>query len=289
MIRPLVLVSAAALTLACGDATSQSDASASSAGLGASGVAARPLPEGTIVDLSHAYGPDTVFWPTAERFELEVLAAGVTPGGFYYAANKFSTAEHGGTHVDAPVHFAEGRQSVDEIPLERLVAPAVVIDVTAATERDADYRASVADIEAFERAHGRIPDGSIVLVRTGFSLRWPDAARYLGTAERGPDAVAKLHFPGIAAAAARFLLDERKIGAVGIDTASIDHGQSSTYETHRVLYEANVPGLENLNALDRLPATGAFVVALPMKIKGGSGAPLRAIAIVPAQSKEGSR
>jgi kynurenine formamidase len=235
---------------------------------------------GTIVDLSHAYGDDTVFWPTAERFKLQVVNDGVTPAGFDYAANNFSTAEHGGTHIDAPVHFARGRNAVNEIPLERLVGSAVVVDVTKACEANADYQVTVADLEAFEKAHGRIPDGAILLIRTGFSSRWPDAARYLGTAERGPAAVAKLHFPGVGADAARWLLQNRQIGAIGIDTASIDYGQSLTYETHRILYEANIPGLENLNALERLPSTGAFVAALPMKIKGGSGAPLRAIAIV---------
>lgn len=239
------------------------------------------FPSGAIVDLSHAYGEDTVFWPTAEKFKLDVVAAGMTPGGFYYAANNFTTAEHGGTHVDAPVHFAQGRYAVDEIPLDRLVGAAVVVDVTQAAEKNADYLVTAADLEAFESAHGRIPDNAILLIRTGYSTRWPDAARYLGTAERGEAAVPKLHFPGIHPDAARWILEKRKINAVGIDTASIDYGQSTTYETHRLLYEANIPGLENLNALDRLPATGAAIVALPMKIKGGSGAPLRAIAIVP--------
>ena len=240
------------------------------------------FPAGAIIDLSHAYGEDTVFWPTAERFKLEVVNEGMTPGGFYYAANNFRTAEHGGTHVDAPVHFAKGRHAVDEIPLDRLVGPAVVVDVTRAAEQNADYLVTVADLAAFEAANGRIPDGAILLIRTGFSSRWPDAARYLGTAERGAAAVPKLHFPGIDPAAATWILKNRKIDAIGIDTASIDYGQSTTYETHRILYEANIPGLENLSALDKLPATGASVVALPMKIKGGSGAPLRAIAILPA-------
>ncbi len=239
------------------------------------------FPGGTVVDLSHAYGSDTVFWPTADPFNLDVVSAGVTPGGYYYAANKFSTSEHGGTHLDAPVHFAEGRHTVDAIPLERLMGPAVVIDVTTRAESDADYLVSVADIEAFEKAHGRIPDDTIVLLRTGYSSRWPEAARYLGTAERGAAAVAKLHFPGLDPAAARFLVEERKVRATGIDTASIDRGQSTTFETHRILSAANVPNFENLNALDRLPPTGAHIVALPMKIRGGSGGPLRAIAILP--------
>ena len=238
---------------------------------------------GAIVDLSHAYGPDTIFWPTAEPFRLQVVADGVTPAGFYYAANNFTTAEHGGTHVDAPVHFAKGRHAVDEIPLEQLVGPAVVVDVREAAAANPDYLMTVADIDKFELTSGRIPDAAILLVRTGYSSRWPDAARYLGTAERGAEAVPKLHFPGIDPVAAKWLVANRKIHAIGIDTASIDFGQSTTYDTHRILYEANIPGLENLNALDRLPATGATLVALPMKIKGGSGAPLRAIAILPAK------
>jgi len=238
------------------------------------------LPSGAIVDLSHAYDATTVFWPTAERFTLEKVADGVTPGGFYYAANNFRTAEHGGTHIDAPVHFAEGRHAVDAIPLDQLVGPAAVVDVAAKCEANADYLVTVADLEAWEAAHGRIPDGVILLVRTDFSKRWPDAARYLGTAERGAGAVAKLHFPGIHPDAARWLVANRSIKAVGIDTASIDYGQSTDYQTHRVLYERNIPGLENLTNLDRLPPTGAHVVALPMKIAGGSGAPLRAIAIL---------
>jgi kynurenine formamidase len=238
-------------------------------------------PAGTLVDLSHAFDERTIFWPTAERFRLDVVSHGMTPGGYFYAANNFTTAEHGGTHLDAPIHFAEGRHAADEIPLDRLVGPAIVVDVTAAAERNPDYLVTVADLEGFESRHGRIPDGAILLIRTGYSSRWPDAERYLGTAERGAAAVAKLHFPGIDPAAARWLLQQRKIDAIGIDTASIDFGQSTTYETHRLLYEANIPGFENLAALDRLPPTGAFVVALPMKIAGGSGAPLRAIAVLP--------
>jgi len=240
-----------------------------------------PAKMGTIVDLSHSYGADTIYWPTAEAFRMQVVNDGVTPAGFYYAANNFSTAEHGGTHVDAPVHFAKGRHAVDEIPLEHLVGQAVVVDVSDAAALNPDYLVNVADLEKFESANGRIPDDAILLVRTGFSKRWPDAAKYLGTAERGEAAVPKLHFPGIDPATAKWLLANRKVHAVGIDTASIDYGQSTTYDTHRLLYDANIPGLENLTGLEQLPPTGATMVALPMKIKGGSGAPLRAIAILP--------
>jgi kynurenine formamidase len=237
-------------------------------------------PSGTLVDLSHDYGDETVFWPTAEGFKLEKVADGMTEQGYYYAANNFSGAEHGGTHIDAPLHFAKGHRSVDQIPLDQLVGAAVVIDVTAASERQPDYRVNTNDLTDWERANGTIAAGSIVLIRTGYARRWPDAARYLGTAERGAGAVAKLHFPGLHPDAARWLV-ERRIKAVGLDTASIDYGQSTLYESHRILYERDIPAFENLTNLDRLPARGAFIVALPMKIKGGTGAPLRAMAIVP--------
>ena len=235
---------------------------------------------GTVVDLSHDYSDQTVFWPTAEGFRLEKVADGLTPQGYYYAANTFTTAEHGGTHLDAPVHFAQGRWSVDQIPLEQLIGDAAVVDVSEKCAAQPDYQVTVADLEAWERAQGSL-NGHIVLIRTDFSKRWPDAARYLGTAERGEAAVAKLHFPGLHPDAAKWLASTRTVKAVGIDTASIDYGQSTLFETHRVLYERNIPGLENVTNLNRLPARGATLVALPMKIKGGSGAPLRAIALVP--------
>ena len=239
------------------------------------------FPAGDLVDLSHPYDEQTIFWPTAEPFQLKKVADGVTAGGFYYAANDFSTSEHGGTHIDAPVHFARGHQPVDQIPLGRLIGDAVVIDVTDASTRNADYQISVDDLTGWEREHGSIQEGAIVLLRTGFSSRWPDAARYLGTARRGEEAAAQLHFPGLHPDAARWLIANRSIKATGIDTASIDYGQSTQFDTHRALFSNDIPAFENLDSLDRLPARGAIVIALPMKIKGGSGAPLRAVAVVP--------
>jgi kynurenine formamidase len=243
--------------------------------------AAAALPGGGLVDLSHAYDATTIFWPTADPFRLEKVADGVTPGGYYYAANNFFTSEHGGTHLDSPVHFAQGHQTVDRIPLERLIGAAVVVDVTDRAEKDPDYLVTVADIQAAEQRDGPIPADSIVLIRTGYSRRWPDAAKYLGTAERGAAGVAKLHFPGLHPDAARWLVANRQLKAIGIDTASIDYGQSSDYQSHRALFERDVPAFENLTSLERLPPRGASIVALPMKIGGGSGAPLRAVAILP--------
>jgi kynurenine formamidase len=242
---------------------------------------AAPFPSGELVDLSHVYDHTTIFWPTSDRFRLEKVADGVTDAGFYYAANNFFTSEHGGTHLDAPVHFARGAQALDQIPLERFIGAAVVIDVVEQSERNAEFQVTMDDFLRAEREQGPVPADAIVLIRTGFSRRWPDAARYLGTAERGANAVRNLHFPGLHPDAARWLVANRPIKAIGIDTASIDYGQSTLYESHRALFERNVPAFENLTALERLPARGAVVVALPMKIGGGSGAPLRAVAIVP--------
>ena len=242
---------------------------------------ADPLAGNTWVDLSYDLAGDTIYWPTAKPFELNVESAGRTPAGYYYAANNFSASEHGGTHLDAPLHFAEGKWSTDQIPLERLIGPAVVIDVAADSAKDADYQITPAVLEAWERENGALPDGAIVLFRTGWGSRWPDRTKYLGTATLGSEGVAELHFPGIHPDAARWLVAHGSIDAVGIDTASIDYGQSTRFESHRELFEREIPAFENLTALDRLPPVGAFVIALPMKIGGGSGGPVRAVAILP--------
>ena len=205
----------------------------------------------------------------------------MTDKGYYYSAYSVKTAEHGGTHLDAPVHFAEGRHTTDEVPLNQLIGAAVVIDVSAGAEGNRDYLITVKDITDWESAHGRLPGASIVLFRTGYGKYWPDRRHYLGTERFGPEAVAELHFPGISKEAAQFLVDQRNLSAVGIDTPSIDFGQSTHFEAHQVLLGANIPAFENVANLDQLPATGASVIALPMKIEGGSGAPLRMVGIVP--------
>jgi len=237
------------------------------------------VPE-NLVDLSHPFGPDTIYWPTdTQGFGLEVLSAEVTEKGFYYAANRFATAEHGGTHIDAPIHFYDDRSTVDEIPLERLVAPGVVIDVRENVREDPDYLVSIDDFKAWEASHGELGEGVIVLLHTGYGALWEDRTSYLGTDLTGPEAVPELHFPGLDPKAAKWLTTERQVAAVGIDTASIDHGQSTYFESHVTLFDADVPAFENVANLDRLPKKDFLVVALPMKIKGGSGGPLRIVAM----------
>jgi kynurenine formamidase len=233
-----------------------------------------------LVDLSHSFNERTIYWPTATQFKLTKVAEGETEGGYFYAANDFAAAEHGGTHLDSPVHFARGGDTTDEIPLTRLVGRAIVVDVSSRALADRDYLISRSDFRSWERRHGRIPRSTIVLLRTGFDRYWPNAERYLGTAERGQQAVPKLHFPGLAEEGARWLVRERGIKAVGIDTASIDYGQSTDFRSHRVLGAAGVPVFENIARLGRLPTRGFALVALPMKIEGGSGGPLRVMAVL---------
>ena len=239
------------------------------------------LRSSSIVDLTHSFDADTIYWPTAEGFQLRVDARGLTEGGYYYEANSFSAAEHGGTHLDAPIHFAKGRWTTDKIPLQRLIGSAVRIDVSSQCRENPDYEVSIDDFRSWEDRNGTLADGVIVLLYTGFGSYWPDRLRYLGTEERGEKGVAGLHFPGLALAAARWLVENRSIRAIGLDTPSIDFGQTKQYESHQILFEANIPAFENVAALDRLPEKGFVIVALPMKIGGGSGGPLRIVALVP--------
>lgn len=233
-----------------------------------------------LIDLTHPFNRETIFWPTSpSSFELSELAHGHTEGGWFYSAYALSTPEHGGTHLDAPIHFAEGGHTNEQVPLERLVGPAVVIDIAVRADADPDYRLTVADVLEFEKRHGRIEPGTIVLLRTGWSRFWPDRRRYLG--DDTPGDASRLRFPSFGEDAARLLVEERGAAALGADVASIDYGQSRDFIVHRVAAARNVPGLENLTNLDAVPPRGAVVVALPMKIDGGSGGPLRAIAIVP--------
>lgn len=233
-----------------------------------------------VIDLSHPYDEETIYWPTSpSAFQLNTLAHGETPGGYFYSANSFCTPEHGGTHMDAPIHFAAGRHTIDEIPVQRLVAPAVVIDVSAMAAKDADYLLSLDDVRRWEDRHGEIPAQAIVVMRTGWEQRWGDRKAYLG--DDTPGDASNLHFPSFGAEAAEFLVKERAIVGIGVDTASIDNGASKDFRVHRITAEANVYGLENLMNLDQLPARGATLVALPMKIAGGSGAPVRVIALLP--------
>jgi kynurenine formamidase len=243
-------------------------------------VVPTPTTRERIVDLTHSFDERTIYWPTETGFQFIRGTAGITAKGYYYAANRFAAAEHGGTHLDAPIHFFQDRHTVDLIPLEKLVGDAVVVDVTQACAENQDYQVTIADLRNWETQHKRQLVDVIVLLRTGLSHHWNDRARYLGTDKTGPTAIAELHFPGLAPEAARWLVEHRAIKSIGIDTPSIDYGQSQQFECHVTLCRHNVPIFENVAKLEAVPVTGSTVVALPMKIGAGSGAPLRIIAIV---------
>jgi kynurenine formamidase len=238
------------------------------------------LARSQVVDLSWPFDRNTLYWPNSPGgFELQQLAHGPTPGGYFYSSNSFRSPEHGGTHLDAPIHFSETGITVDQVPVRQLVAPAIVIDVTAQAATDPDYRLTREDVLRWETAHGQIAPGTIVLLRTGWGLKYSSRKAYFG--DDTPGATDKLHFPSYGAEAARLLVEERKVGAIGVDTASIDYGQSRDFIVHQIAAAKNVPGLENVARLEAVPVTGAWVIALPMKIGGGSGGPVRIVALVP--------
>lgn len=238
------------------------------------------LNQGHWVDLSYEFSEQTLYWPNNPTgFRLDTLAEGTTPGGYYYSSFSFTAPEHGGTHLDAPVHFSANGLTADKIGLDQLTGETVVVDVSEKALKTRDYLITTDDITDWEKKNDTIKKGAIVIFKTGYGQFYPDAEKYFGTVKKGAEGIADLHFPGIDPEAANWLV-ARKIKAVGIDTPSIDYGQSKDFRTHQILMAADIPAFENVANADQLPETGAYTVALPMKIKNGSGGPLRIIAWV---------
>jgi kynurenine formamidase len=226
-----------------------------------------------VVDMTYAINGKLPAWPGDDKtFEAQVVA---TPEKDGYLARSFWMLEHYGTHMDAPAHFPPGKFTLDQIPVAHFFGPAVVIDVREETTKDPDYRLSTVRVEKWEAAHGRIPSGAIVMMRTGWASRWPDQARY-----RNMDANGVMHFPGFSVESAKLLVARGAVG-LGIDTLSIDYGASKDFEVHHVDLPAGLYNLENLANLDQLPEAGAFLIAAPIKLEGGSGGPVRVFALLP--------
>jgi kynurenine formamidase len=284
----VVMVVALALVGACEPAPPGEARPGGGAGIGEDPGAGAPterslaerLAAVRLVELTHPLNEETIVWPTSMPFEFETVFEGWVDDEYYYASRNFCGPEHGGTHLDSPIHFAEGRWATHEIPPERLMGPGAVVDVTEQAAGDPNYEVTVEDLVDWEERHGAISQGAILLLHTGRDRLWPDAEAYLGTAARGEDAVVELEFPGLHPEAARWLVEERAIVAVGLDTPSLDHGPSTRFETHRILFEANVYGLENVANLGELPPTGAFILALPPLLEGGTGGPVRILGVI---------
>jgi len=232
-----------------------------------------PTGKTRVLDLSYAISDKLVPWPGDGKFFEAKVNATIEKDGYF--TRSFWMLEHYGTHMDAPAHFPPGKTTVDQIPVKQLFGPAVVIDVRTESAKDADYLLPVARVEDWEKRHGRIPDGAIVLLRTGWASRWPDVKRY-----RNQDAAGTMHFPGFSVEVAKLLI-ERKVSGLGCDTLSIDNGASKDFAVHHLSLGAGLYHLENLADLSELPETGAFLIAAPIKLEGGSGGPVRVFALLP--------
>lgn len=222
-------------------------------------------------DLTHVLGPGTPSFTGEVLFRIETVVTHQRDG--YFGSN-IAYWEHMGTHMDAPVHFAPGGLFVDQIPVTALVAPAVVLDLRERAARDPDTVVTPDDILAWERRYGRVPTGAVVLMSTDWGTRYGSSAAY-----RNPDSGGVMHFPGFGKAAVDFLLAERDVAGIGVDTLSLDHGPSATFDVHYTWLPTNRWGLENLANLNAIPPSGATLFVGAPKVAGGSGGPSRVMAV----------
>jgi kynurenine formamidase len=237
--------------------------------------------KGKLLDMTYPFDENSIYWPTAKSFKLAKVSWGVSEAGYWYASNEFSASEHGGTHADAPIHFAEKGRTMDQIPLEEWIGAAVKIDVTEKCEKNRDYLLAAEDIENWEKEYGEIPEGAWVIMYTGIDTKYyPDRKKVLGTDKTGEEALPELSFPGFSPESVRYLIKRRNITGIAIDTPSIDYGKSKEFKVHRVLFAADKLALENIANLDKLPARGAVLYVIPMLIKDGTGAPARVFAVL---------
>jgi len=237
--------------------------------------------KGKLLDMTYPYDENTIYWPTAKPFELKKVSWGISERGFWYASNEFSASEHGGTHADAPIHFAQGGRTIGQIPLEEWIGPAVKINVTQKCEKNRDYLLSVEDIRNWEKEYGKIPDCAWVIMYTGIDTKYyPDKKKVLGTDKTGEEALPELSFPGFSPESVEYMTKERNITGIAIDTPSIDYGKSKDFKVHQILFAADKLALENIANLDKLPSSGVMLYVIPMLIKEGTGAPARVFAIL---------
>jgi kynurenine formamidase len=245
-------------------------------------IYAQQIKKEKILDMTFPFDNNAINWPTALPFTLEKLSWGKTEDGWWYASNNYKSCEHVGTHADAPIHFAEGGRTIDQVPLWEWIGPAVKIDVVKKCTENRDYLLTVDDVKEWEKKHGRIPDKSWVIMYTGIDTKYyPNKKQVLGTDKNGSEALPELSFPAFSPEVAEFLAKERNITGVAIDTPSIDYGKSTDFKVHRILFAADKIALENIANLDKLPEKGAMLYVIPMLIKDGTGSPARVFAVLP--------
>lgn len=237
---------------------------------------------GRFLDMTYPFGDSSIYWPTGNPFKIKPMFEGITERGWWYASNDYSANEHGGTHADAPIHFARGGRTMGQVPLQEWIGRAVRIDVTRQCDQNRDYRLKTEDILGFEKQYGRIPPGAWVIMYTGIGTRhYPDRKLVLGTDKTGPAAVKELSFPGFSVESVEFLLNKRQVTGIAIDTPSIDYGKSVDFRVHQVWLGAGKLAVENIANLDKLPPIGAVLFVMPMLIEKGTGAPARIFAMLP--------
>lgn len=234
-------------------------------------IRAPAFPFANTLDLTHALSPATPVFPVYKPMELAPLFTHDN-GGFY--VNQVTMPEHIGTHMDAPLHFAKGALSVAQLPVANLIAPAVVMDISGRAASNPDAQLTLNDIRAWETRYGRIPVGAAVLLYSGWEARIGNAAAFLGTDDKGG-----LHFPGFHKEVVDFLLQERDVKGIGLDTPSLDYGPSQDFIVHFTWLPTNRWGLENMANLAKIPPVGAMLLVAPIKIANGSGGPTRVIAM----------
>ena len=239
-------------------------------------------PKQKLIDMTFPFSEESIYWPTDKPFTPTVVFKGISDNGYWYASNQYAASEHGGTHADAPIHFSEQGRTIGQIPLQEWIGPAAKIDVTKKSLSHRDYQLTVEDILAWEKKHGRIPQGAWVIMQSGIDGRfYPNRKEVLGTDKTGLTAINELHFPGFSPEAVAFLLAKRTITGIAIDTPSIDPGTSKDFKVHRQLCNAQKLALENIANLEKIPESGAMLYVIPMFIKNGTGAPARVFAELP--------
>ncbi|XP_066931761.1 isatin hydrolase-like [Clytia hemisphaerica] len=232
-----------------------------------------------IIDLTHEFENGTSpYWKMENSFHFTSSFSGQT-ANYFYSSNSFCASEHGGTHLDAPIHFAKGKHTAGEISLKNLIATPFIVDVSSHVNNDPDFQVDEQHLMEAEKKNGKIPDGAILLLYTGLSLKYDDLSAYFGGE---PQNSSTYHFPGLHPNGARWIVDNRNVSAVGIDTPSLDFGQSTLFQSHVILFTHNIPGFENvdLTQIEKIQSMkNPLIIALPMKIKNGSGGPLRIVAM----------